>query len=369
MRAGDNLPAGELQLTLSFPNWKEGAVEAATYRLPFVRRNVTPSAEHERAMVLPADHSIFAVSPMGNSFVIGKNNSSETSVYDVQTGSIQPGPRMTDGTEHGSFKFSPDGRTLAFGELRWDRKTRDLDGALVLWNMSSNKQIARLILDPPQRPTPLEFSADGRTLVTEDDRRTGNGPDIHELVFWDLVKRRADRRPLKTYANFAASPQNRLIARATNHYAAGTETTKIALLDWATGKEVGELPVEQGIVYCFMFSPDGKLLFGWSRDRAIIVWDVASRRVIRRLELEANESINSVAVSPDSNLLAATLSAAGNSGKTPGTIAVWTVDDGKRVTTLHGHAGRVYFVHFLANRKLLTTGFNERMRFWNLERY
>lgn len=368
MRVAANLPIADATFKFAFPAWKEGAVEPATYRLLVRKWDVKLSAEHVKEMAIPEGYSIRGVLNDRKTLFAINHEKGSCLFFDTETGATKTGPQVAKGVEFGSFQVSPDGLTIAYGENRLNRTTGDLGGALVLWDLKSSKETARLEQSPSRASSPIAFSTDGRKLYVTEYWRIGRGKDQSELAVWDLDTRRAVRRQRPRLASVVASPDRRFFASGVFDYASERTTTKIELHDPDSGKLVDEFPPIESGFYNLLFSPDGKLLIGAGQERTIVAWDVAAKREVRRLLHEETEGVHSVAVSPDSKLLAVSLGGSGNANKLPGTIAVWNLQDGKRLATLHGHHGAVWSVHFLADRRLISNGFNEKLRFWNLER-
>src|SRR5262249_50120581 len=114
----------------------------------------------------------------------------------------------------------------------------------------------------------LAFTADGKRLIS------GGGESIIRL--WDVATGE-ERAPAAGHDAvvwwLALAPDGKTLAYS------GKD---IGLYDMARGREVGRLA---GHHWSAAFSPDGKTLAGGHGVKAINLWDVADRRLARRLEI------------------------------------------------------------------------------------
>jgi WD40 repeat protein len=123
----------------------------------------------------------------------------------------------------------------------------------------------------------------------------------------------------------AFSPDSKLLASAS-----GSERhvdCSARVWDVATGEERLRL-VHKFSVYCVAFSPNGKTIATGGKDAAVIFWDAATGREIRRID-EQTGFVESIAYSPDGKLIA---SVSMNSN----VARLWDVDTGKEVRQFTG---------------------------------
>jgi WD40 repeat protein len=108
------------------------------------------------------------------------------------------------------------------------------------------------------------------------------------------------------------------------------------------------------------FSPDGKVLATGGHDPMIHLWEPASGKPLRRLEVEELPGgARSLAFSPDGKVLAS----GGDSEK----IVLWDVVRGKRVRSLRGQQGAAHSLAFSPDGKLLVAGDrNYTVRRWDV---
>lgn len=103
-------------------------------------------------------------------------------------------------------------------------------------------------------------------------------------------------------------------------------------------------------------TPDGTILAGSYRDKAIRLWDSKSGQLLRTL-LGAEEGSCDIAFSPDGKTLAAASS---------GRVQRWAVADGKELPAFKGHDGAIYLVLYSNDGSILATaGADRTARLWD----
>jgi WD40 repeat protein len=274
-----------------------------------------------------------------------------------------------------SVAFSPDGLLLASG---------DDDGKLMLWEVRTAKELARLNAQG-KIINSLAFSADGLLLASaESDGR---------VTLWN-VKSRAEARTLTGHedaVNSVAFSSDRLtlasggrdgavklwniqtgeaVKTLTGHndsvhsvafspngltLASGSLDRTVRLWDAKTGKVEKTLTGHEASVASVAFSPDGRTLASGSADQTLILWDVESGSVLRKLIPEAR--VTAVAFSPNGRWLA--------SGDRDGIVSLWDVEKEQVLKTLPGHKDSVHSVAFSPDGQMLTSGSSDKtVKLW-----
>jgi WD40 repeat protein len=182
--------------------------------------------------------------------------------------------------------FSPDGKVLA---------TIHMDPIVRLWQMPSGALITNLLASQTVNPDtrlPL-FSPDGATLALGEMRST------IRLLKWQTGEELLLRIPSEAngVSALAFSADGRFLAAG---YAYGDGA--IRLWDTATGAPAGQLEGHKGWVSRLVFAPDGQTLFSASADQTIGVWSIAEKRELRRLQGHTG-GVTGLALAPDGKSL------------------------------------------------------------------
>lgn len=445
-------------LTLAVVGHGQVGHQFSTFRLDATGKKVTPLAKD----VVGSGGTLYAsaLSPDGRRIVVGPELSGALFVYDTATGRPIAAHESAHASPVSAMALSSDGARLA---------TADAEGTIKIWadaQKLSSKSAALLTLKGHQGAmTAISFSADGKRLVTTSVDKTAR--------VWDLENAGAAIRPLERsglawVARF--SPDGQLIAasggssvrlwdaatgRLVRELSAGdksgiysvafsptdnrllavghggqADVSHVALWDIDAGTELARLPgatdvpglpvgEHHRVVGALAFSPDGKyLVAGFGEKRMLMngnlpmplkVWEVATRRLIRRLDghtnycvslkfsrdgkLVASGSRDGTAIlwstatwnkaqtlqNPDRNSLYSGRGmvedvAFSPDGKTlalasrEATVQLWDVATGKPLETLKGHSSAVEAVAFSLDGRTLASGsVDQTVRLWNVE--
>ena len=234
------------------------------------------------------------------------------------------------------------------------------DDGVLLWDVATGRLRARLPQGAGVRS--LAFSPDGATLavgtvtgrlklwnvIAAKEKEAGSMPE------WDSVRRQrlGSGRSYRNYVySIAFSPDGR-------HVAAGDSAGSLLVWEVATRKPVLRLDHASPIVGV-VFSPDGATLV-WSTETTLRVWNVAQRR--DRYQVRAPTSaVQSVALSPDGSTLAI--------GDWSGGIHLWDIAARRtlRAQPLSGHEGDVTALAFTRSGDRLLSSGADGVRVWDVE--
>jgi len=266
-----------------------------------------------------------------------------------------------------SVAFSPDGKTLASGDMGGTIKLRAAKTGGLLWADRHNGRVYALAFSPDGKflvsgvvdrghaDKPLKlwdaatgellrtlgehddfvhfvgFSPDGKTLVSMGNKNRVGTIQLWDVETWMPLRTRGGHSEYITSVTF--SPDGKVIA-------SGSWDTTVKLWDVRTGALIRTLRGHGGKVWQVVFSPDGKTLVSSSDDATIKVWDAKTGALIRTLT-EHSERVMSVAFSPDGKLLA--------SGSDDATVRLWNAETGKFLQHIKGNEHRKHpYAHLRA---------------------
>jgi WD40 repeat protein len=283
--------------------------------------------------------------------LIGADRDNIAHVWDAATGKELHRVKFEDEWPS-AFAAAPDGKVLATGGRKEDRKIR-------LWDAATGREVFQSAALEGAVGS-LCFAPDGKTLAAA----AGKG-----IRLWDVATGK-EQRPLAEAAgpvwHLRFSPDGKLLAGA-------YEIGGVRLWDLATRQEVQALSMP-GWVVNIAFSQDGTLLaaggpsdkdeFGFFHDQKVFLWDVATGKEVRRLQGQPDFSWP-LAFAPDGKTLA--------TAEQDGKIRLFDVATGKErqqilVAEQHGESKpSVMALAFAPDGKVLASaGTGQIVRRWDM---
>jgi WD40 repeat protein len=258
-----------------------------------------------------------AMSPDGRYIVAGGGTRGVT-LFDRITGKrlaqIAGDDRFIGGTT--APTFAPTGKVVAFGDLR----------NLLLAEVPSGRLLHSLQAPDPgfRRPSGVSFSADGKVIAAGTDLPTSKRDG--QVLVWEV----------------------------------------------ATGNLLGTFEVLQNRSCSTALSPDGKVLATWGRylprppnaandrspSRTIQLWDIATGKELRRIEIDRATMIGPAAFAPDGKMLAVASSQS--------TIYLFDPVSGKELRQLAGRNSNLAMLRFSPDGRLLVGGDRDGVQAWDL---
>jgi WD40 repeat protein len=268
--------------------------------------------------------------------------------------------------------ISPDGRLLAVAHLQSDANYTKYSGGIVLWDVATGKEKARLQHSPPRGVTQVAFSPDGKTLAAFESWLEGAKKEYRsQIALWDLPTGQVRAAiPQQPGSGLAFSPDGKtLVLSLTLHKDGRWLRSEVRRWDAATRKELPAWPnppAHKAPCNALAFSPDGRLLAACDYEGNVVLWDVTKGKVRAAWPVEAKRRLTSVAFSPDGRTLAVAAAKRGRDPE-PGEVVLWDVKAGRRLATLTGHTDEVLWVGFSPDGKTLASGGGDRtVRLWDV---
>jgi WD40 repeat protein len=234
------------------------------------------------------------------------------------------------------WDLSPDGTALATG---------DSNRKVWLWDVASGR--ATELPGHTAHVTDVAFSPDGKKLAT-----SGNDG---ALFLWDVAGKRRDVR----LAAHRAPVQAVVFSPDGKRLATGSADTTIKIWDAATHQPVAMLRSRAGYSGPLAFSPDGKALASGSRDGSARLWRIVADED-RTVFARHTGWVNAVAFSPDGQALAA-------ADTHERALKVWDIAT-RTLTAARqlGDAGLMWHVAYSPDGKTLATGSDGGIGLWEV---
>jgi WD40 repeat protein len=288
-------------------------------------------------------------------------------------------PRPSDiGAHDGSvkgFAITPDGSTLisvSEDDIKlWSMETKGLirklpitvinginafalspDGQTIILGLDNG--VKRVHISDSTQDLILNRSIDNpitAVAITPDGNQLIAGDDSGFITIWSV---QTDEQSAYFEANWS-SKINALAITSDGHFLIhGADTVKIwSLVD---GALVGELET-QNLVNALAISPDGKILVTAGAYASLQIWSLADNHLISSLTGHV-DWLNVVTISPDGALLA--------SGGRDNAIRLWSLPTGEPLATLHTDSSGVCLCISPDGKILFSGEANGKIRFWSL---
>lgn len=296
-------------------------------------------------------------------------------VWDLEnTGAAIRSLERTSGYVTYMARFSSDGQLIAVAD----------QGAVRLWDATTGKVVRELSSASSGRPGSVAFSpTDARLLAVG----YSSGTDVSHVTLWDIdaateIARLSGATDLPDFTMsetngivgaLAFSPDGKYLAAgfgSKNMLTPPGPSSPLKIWEVATRRLIRRLIGHTGYCVSLDFSRDGTLLASGSRDGTAIIWSTKTWRPTQTLKNPDLDSVlgqsglaamvDAVAFSPDGKTLAM--------ASREGSVPLWDVAGGNLLETLKGHSSAVLSLAFSPDgRTLVSGGTDQTVRLWNVE--
>ena len=254
-----------------------------------------------------------------------------------------------------SVQFSPDNQIIASGNNGkikfWSVKS--LKNTKIISPPSIKKENFKLLkkifgkLGKPHIKT-ISFSPDGHKIACGVDR---------QVMLWDIKLKRPIHilREYSIYFNHyiqsvCFSPDGKILAAA-------DFDGSIMLWEIASGKLIRTLPNVDALITSIIFTNCGKFIICATIQGHLSVWDIQYGKLIKIYKNITN--VNCVSICPMDKILV--------SGHHSGKVKLFDFNTGKRIITFLGHSHYVYSVCFdSSGKRLASCGQDNTIKIWNM---
>jgi WD40 repeat protein len=291
-------------------------------------------------------------------------------LWDVETGNLLW--RTSASYYFYQIGWSPDGKTIAISSNSERGK-----GNIYLIDAENGKRIKKITTEhTTDRLAAIIFSPDGSKIASCSQ---GKNIIISDVETGNTVQiLRGHESNINT---LAYSPDGKTLASGSGHYGLGNSADlTIRLWNTATGNVIKVLYGHRGPIYSIVYTQDGKKLISGSRDGSVIIWDAQTGNALNQIFLDSDgsnsllngnvDSVNSVSISPDGQVIAA----AGSSR----TIFLLDINTGQIIKYFTNNTEIVSVIAASNNGKLIASGTGKNMeslyffnnnsiRMWDIE--
>ncbi|MGA9993902.1 MAG: PEGA domain-containing protein [Pyrinomonadaceae bacterium] len=224
-----------------------------------------------------------ALNPSGN--IVAGGEFGGIRLWDVSTGADLV--TIKEGQDSDSIALSFDGTVVA--------QASEGDHSIRLWSTNDESSLKKLV-GHTDDINYMVFSPDSKLLASSSDDNT--------IRLWEVESGRV--KVLKVESKILGmgpivfSPDGKtLVSIADNADDDEDEDLNIRFWDAATGKELRTLTPSESAPDSITFSPDGMLLAVGTRDKTVLVLDVASGRIVRTLSGHTYEVVSMVFINSE----------------------------------------------------------------------
>jgi serine/threonine protein kinase len=303
----------------------------------------------------PSEVNCFALTPDESLLIVG-DRTNKLSIWDF---------RMTELRKTFRAHSGPIRRVIVTAEGKY-AVTASADQTLKLWDLANWKQVTQFnghvdvvssVVQVPGRDEIVSSSIDGRLRRWSLDKGTP--------LAWYGAKPLDESEPVdftegdpQTFERHLSWVRDLVIPRRGNQIISAGNDRVIMIWDLESARVVKRLVEHRAPIMCLAVSPDGSRLLSGGYDKTLCLWDLDAQRLIRHMPHDSATPA-CVSFSPDGQQSL--------SGGADGLIHVWEVATGSQQHEFEGHEGTVTSLRYTADGRHIVSGGEDRtIRVWRL---
>ena len=279
-----------------------------------------------------------AYSPNGN-YLVSNSWDNHICIYNIESWQIENIVCANNiyGDSGTDISYHPTGEYFA---------TTSNDNSVIIWDNEGNK--LKTITEHSKNINSVDYSSDGKLLITASDDNTIRVKDISNPLLWNKDQLRHSHNVSKV----SFSPDDKMILSSSHD-----GTTKV----WDANRDILLNTFFDGATWVrsARFSHDGRLVATASDDGIIRIWDMESETCISHLE--GHEYwVFDVAFSSDDKYIA--------SASADNSIKLWDIKRGCEIMTYNGHEDMVCEIAFnMDNTLMFSSSRDSTLRVWDVK--
>lgn len=261
--------------------------------------------------------------------------------------------------------------SIAFSPSEHKIAVRGYNPFLEMWDFNNNRQISsvdkRLMAVPYfDHDKAIIFSPDGKLIVFS----SIEGADCNNILLWNVETLQESIffriNPFNPFLGSSSRIHSFAFSNNGNVLASASKDGIVNMWNISTKEQYPSL-MHHNSVYTIAFTPTDFVFASGDSKGYLQLWDIKSHISIDRFKSKQLSSINSIAFSSDSLMLAVGGNSSWVDAKDPKYLEIWDMKTKDVIYVLDGHKDQVNSVAFSPNGQVLASGSNDgSVKLWDV---